>query len=162
MPDSLFIFTVISTGFLVGQITPLFSSRYIDEIRRTMLFIALRITIPAAILGAIWNLKVHDWNIAVLPIIGAIVILSGFLIGSILCHYLKLNRTQTGVYATAAGYTNIGSIGSFVVFIQLGEQGLALIPLFKLFEEIIYYAVFFPFAAKHAENTAINLSLIHI
>lgn len=153
MSNSLFIFTIISTGFFAGQVTQLFTSRHIDNIRYVALFIALRITLPAAILGAIWNLYIHDWSIALLPIIGSLIILSGFLIGLILCHYLKLNRAQTGVYAPAAGYINIGAIGSFVVFIQLGEQGLALIPLFKLFEEVIYYTIFFPFAARHSEKS---------
>lgn len=151
--NSLFIFTIISAGFFAGQISQAVISRHIDETRYVALFIALRIAIPAAVLSAIWNLYIHDWSITLLPIIGAAIILSGFLIGLILCHFLQLNRAQTGVYAPAAGYTNIGAIGSFVVFMQLGEQGLALIPLFKLFEEIIYYALLFPYAARHSATT---------
>lgn len=48
---------------------------------------------------------------------------------------------------------NIGAIGSFRVYLFLGENGLALVPLYKLFEEVIYYAIAFPIAKYFGQQS---------
>jgi predicted permease len=61
---------------------------------------------------------------------------------------ILLNRSdrQKGTLFCCGSFTNIGSIGALVSFVFLGESGFALIALYKLFEEIIYYSIGFPIA----------------
>ena len=50
-------------------------------------------------------------------------------------------------------FTNIGSIGALICYVFLGEEGFALVPVYKLFEQLIYYAVGFPIAKSFSNNT---------
>ena len=79
-----------------------------------------------------------------------------------------LNRKQTGSYFACGSFSNIGSIGALVVFVFLGEEGFAYVPLYKLFEEVVYFAIGFPVAkgfslapgADRAESVAVRLKAI--
>jgi hypothetical protein len=51
------------------------------------------------------------------------------------------------VFSLFSSMTNLGSIGSLVAFLILGEQGFALVPFYKLFEEAWVYGRCFPIAA---------------
>jgi hypothetical protein len=68
----------------------------------------------------------------------------------VLARSLKLSRLQTGSLVVGGWFTNIGSIGALVVFILLGEEAFALVPVYKLFEEFSYYAFGFPMARSFA------------
>ena len=53
---------------------------------------------------------------------------------------------------TCGSFTNIGSIGALICYIFLGEEGFALVPVYKLFEQVIYYAVGFPIAKSFSND----------
>lgn len=53
---------------------------------------------------------------------------------------------------TCGSFTNIGSIGALICYLFLGEEGFALVPVYKLFEQVIYYAVGFPIAKSFSNN----------
>jgi len=148
MNTIIFISLVIVLGFLTGQILKRQLHQHTDQIRTLTVFIAMRITIPLSVMLAIWQLDIQSWLFAWLPVIGTIFLLSGFLIGWLVSKFFKLKDIQHAVVAPAGSFTNMGAIGSFVVFVYLGESGFALVPLFKLFEEVIYFAFLFPYASK--------------
>lgn len=136
----------------MGQVLGRYLPSYIVVIRGVAVTIALRICIPLAILLSIWQLQILNLQAIVLPVIGASVFLSGFLISFVLSKLFKMAPIQHASYAPAAGYINIGAIGALVLMVFIGESALALLPLFKLFEELIYYGVLFPYAAKFSPN----------
>lgn len=49
-------------------------------------------------------------------------------------------------------FTNIGSIGALICFVYLGETGFALVPIYKIFEELSYYAIGFPIARYYSDT----------
>lgn len=151
-----FIFLIIFAGFTVGQLLGRNLPSLIDGVRATAVTIALRVCVPLAVLLSIWQLQTLNLQAAVLPLIGALVLLSGFLISFSLSKVFKMSPLQHATFAPAAGYTNIGAVGALVVTVFLGEAGLALLPLFKIFEELVYYAVLFPFAAKYSPNVSMQ------
>jgi predicted permease len=59
---------------------------------------------------------------------------------------LKFKPRQTGALIPCGAFTNIGAIGTLICYIYLGEKGFALVTIYKLFEELIYYSVGFPVA----------------
>lgn len=109
---------------------------------------ALQGAIPISLLLAIWQLQHLSVELFLLTIIGSSVILIGGPTAALLAKILNLSRSQTGAYIPIGFFMNIGAIGSFCVYLFFGENGLALVPLYKLFEEVIYYAIAFPIA-KH-------------
>jgi len=148
MNTIIFISLIIVLGFVTGQLLKRQLPRHIDGIRNLTVFIAMRVTIPLSVMLAIWQLDIQSWLFAWLPVIGTTFLLLGFVVGWLVSTVFKLKDIQHAVVAPAGSFTNMGAIGSFVVFVYLGESGFALVPLFKLFEEVIYFAFLFPYASK--------------
>ena len=148
MNTIIFISLIIVLGFVTGQMLKHQLPRHINGIRNLTVFIAMRVTIPLSVMLAIWQLDIQSWVFAWLPVMGTTFLLLGFLIGCLVSAVFKLKDSQHAVVAPAGSFTNMGAIGSFVVFVYLGESGFALVPLFKLFEEVIYFAFLFPYASK--------------
>jgi predicted permease len=150
MAQFLFIFSIIVLGFATGQFIRTFRTEWSERVRYVTVFFAMRIAIPLAVCLALWQLQTLSWQLLVLPLSGFAVLMGGFTMGWLLSRLQKQTDVQRAVYAPAGGYLNIGAIGSLVVFVFMGESGLALVPLFKIFEELVYFGFFFPYAAKHS------------
>ncbi|MEH6452388.1 MAG: AEC family transporter [Psychromonas sp.] len=148
MTPIIFISMVIILGFLTGQILGRQLPEHSPKIRTFTVFIAMRITIPLSVLLAVWQLDIQSWLLAWLPFFGLIFLISGFLIGWLVSKLFKLSDIQHAVVAPAGSFTNIGAVGALVVFVYLGETGLAMLPLFKLFEEVVYFGFLFPYAER--------------
>lgn len=122
------------------------SETEINRLRRRLQSTALLYINPVAFGGAIWALNINDIRIMALPFLGAFAILLGGALAFTASKLMNLTRKETGVLVVCGGFTNIGSIGSLVTYILLGETAVALMPFYKLFETFIYYGVGFPFA----------------
>ena len=122
------------------------SEEEINRLRRRLQAAALLYVNPVAFGGAIWALDLSDVRIVALPFVGAFAIFLGGGLAYLAGRALGLGRRQMGVFVTCGGFTNIGSIGSLVVFFLFGEAAVALMPFYKLFENFIYYGVGFPYA----------------
>lgn len=106
---------------------------------------------PLAFATSIWVLKLKASGAATLPFIGLGTLAAGMLAGKIISHLLQLSRNRSTVFSISSSLTNIGSIGSLVVFYVLGEQAFALVPFYKFFEELWSFGVCFPMAARTGE-----------
>jgi predicted permease len=122
--------------------------------RRALQRIALLGLNPIAALGAIWIFELGDIRVALMPVMGVLTLVVGGVSGLAGTRVLKLPRKEAGAFFSASAMFNIGSIGALIVFIFLGEQGFALVPLFRLFEEFCYYAFGFPIAKSFSPTVA--------
>lgn len=118
----------------------------LDILRKRLQKTALLFVLPVTVMGAIWVVDVRSVSIAALPLIGVGAISLGGGLALAAARLLKLEPRQTGALFPCGSFTNIGSIGALVCFMYLGERGFALVPIYKLFEEVTYYAVGFPIA----------------
>ena len=71
----------------------------------------------------------------------------GLLMGFAATKIFHMEKDSGTVFSLSSSMTNIGSIGSLVAFLILGEQAFALVPFYKLFEEAWIYGLCFPIAA---------------
>ncbi len=126
----------------------------IDDTRKKLQKAALLFFNPVAILGATWMADIHHIKIVALPFMGFTALFLGGCIAYAASRMQHMNRKQTGAYIVCGGFTNIGSLGGLFCFIFLGEQGFALVPFYKLFEEVLYYAVGFPIAKAYSKDTS--------
>jgi len=124
----------------------------IDDLRKLLQKIALLFVNPIAITGAIWVVSIQDMRLAALPIIGVFALLSGGVLALLAARLLALEPSKTGAIFGCGSFTNIGSIGALICFVVLGENGFALVPIYKLFEELTYYAVGFPIAKYYSSS----------
>jgi predicted permease len=88
----------------------------------------------------------------VLPFNGLFAILLGGALALGAAKVLQLEPRKTGAIYGCGSFTNIGSIGALVCFIFLGEQGFALVPIYKIFEELSYYSIGFPIAKYYSSS----------
>jgi len=152
----------IGVGYMIQVLKKKKSLRLsIDDLKRKLQRSALLFLNPVAILGATWVANIHDIKIAALPFMGMTALFSGGCVAFIISRIMKLNRKQTGSYIVCGGFTNIGSLGALFCFMFLGESGFALVPFYKLFEELIYYAIGFPIAKSYSDDLTKNPSFLH-
>ena len=168
-----FSLSIISFGLALGYIIQILAQRgtiqlpiSLEELRKLLQKIALLFFNPIAFLGAIWIIKIDNLRIIALPFIGVFALLLGGVLALAAAKSYKLTRKQIGSLYTCGSFTNIGSIGGLVCFIFLGEVGFALVPFYKLFEEVVYYAIGFPIAkfysteATESETTISRLKKV--
>lgn len=107
---------------------------------------------PIATIGAIWILSFDDMKLMLMPFIGVLAILIGGFTTLLVGKMLKFKPNQEGAFFSCGAITNIGSVGALVVFVFLGEEAFALVPLYKLFEAFIYFALWFPIAKSFSPD----------
>ena len=128
------------------------SAEQTTNLRLTMQKTALLGIYPVAFLGAIWIADLSEPLYFLLPVVGISALATGLVYGLTVSRLLHLPPLRAGVFATSASSTNLGAIGALVVFILLGEPGFALVPFYKLLEELWNYSFLFPIARAYGER----------
>jgi len=123
-----------------------------DRLRKVLQKIALLFLNPVAIVGALWVVNIESIRLVALPFNGLFAILAGGALALAAAKFLKLEPRKTGAMYGCGSFTNIGSVGALICFIFLGEQGFALVPIYKIFEELSYYSVGFPIAKYYSSS----------
>jgi predicted permease len=159
MPVSLLTpFFLIVSGITTGMILRRIGERMgrgdsVPRIRRRLQWALLTMFNPICFTLALWVLDVSDPSLfARLPLIGLAALVIGYGWGMLGARLMRLGPLQAGVWRSSASLTNIGNIGGIVVFSLIGEAGFALIPFYKLSEELWYYGVVFPAARRDGER----------
>lgn len=150
-------FAVILSGLALGRVTgvwlaPRTARSHIEAWRLRFQVLALLIINPIAFVGALWSLPSLDIRLAFLPLVGLATFAGAFFLGSFAAKPLKLGPEKALLFRTGLSYANIGNLGALAVFLIVGEAGFALLPLYKLFEEIWYYGFIFPHVKEGARR----------
>lgn len=125
----------------------------IKTLRKILQKIGLLFLMPISFFAAVWVVPFSDIRIAFLPLIGVFSIMIGGLLGLGLAILMQKQSQQKGVLFCCGSFTNIGAIGGLICFMFLGEPGFALIALYKMFEEIVYYTIGFPLARFYSGDS---------
>ena len=160
MAKFIYSFGIILFGLSLGYVTQVLVRRDrvklpidIDALRILLQRIALLFVNPIAVVGAIWVVSLKNATLVALPFVGLFALLAGGAIALSVARMFKLNPQKTGTLHGCGAFTNIGSIGALVCFVFLGEKGFALVLIYKLFEELSYYAIGFPVAKYYSGST---------
>ncbi len=150
------VFSGLTAGYLLSVFTPslVFGSALNALTRKNLQRGALFFLNPVAIIGSIWMLDLKHIELFVMPLMGILAISTGGAAALLIARMIKLTRRETGAFFCSGGFTNIGSIGALVCYAFLGEQGFALVPLYKIFEELSYYSIGFPVAKSFSESAS--------
>ncbi|MCK4240165.1 MAG: hypothetical protein KAX30_00970 [Candidatus Atribacteria bacterium] len=155
-------------GLIVGYIIQQLEQRRIirlpislERLRKLLQKIGLLFFMPISFIGALWIIKIDNIKIAALPFLGIFALLIGGILGLTAAKFLRLKRKDVGSIFTCGSFTNIGSIGALICYLFLGEEGFALVPIYKLFEQVVYYAVGFPIAKSFSNNVVKKENIIY-
>jgi hypothetical protein len=133
----------------------------LDHLRKVLLTSALLFINPITVVGVIWVMELKDPRIVTLPFLGMSAIFLGGLLALWFSKLLRLERKQTGSLLTCGSFTNLGTLGGLVCYIFLGEMGFALVYIYRLFEEFIYYTVGFPVAKLFGSSSGEREGLLN-
>ncbi|NBK21788.1 MAG: hypothetical protein EOM68_07165 [Spirochaetia bacterium] len=159
MQKLLFSLTIIAIGLASGYLIQrlvlagvIKADMALAKQRKFLQRLALLGLSPIATIGAIWILSFDDIRIALMPAVGVLAIATGGIASFIIGKLLKLEQKRAGAFFCCGAMTNIGSIGSLLVFVFLGEAAFAFVPMYKLFESIMYYTIWFPIAKSFSPH----------
>lgn len=157
MDKLLFSFCIILSALALGYTLRQLDERRlirlvvpIADLRKLLQKIGLLFFMPVSFMTAVWIVKFSDLRVALLPLMGVSALILGGVLGLILARLTRAAPQQTGVLFCCTSFTNIGAIGGLICFMFLGEPGFALVGLYKMFEEIMYYGVGFPIARYYS------------
>ena len=160
MSKLIFSFSIIFLGLILGYITQHLVIAQIwrlpltlDKIRILLQRTALLFVLPVTVTGAIWVADFSSVSIAALPLIGAGAILLGGALAWVAANTAGYGPRQIGALVPCGSFSNLGAVGTLICYVYLGEKGFALTPIYRLFEDLIYYAVGFPIA-KYCSTVA--------
>jgi predicted permease len=160
-PVSKFLFSlgVIAFGLFLGYAVQVFVGRGIlplpmemERLRKLILKSALVTLLPVTVIGAVWSIQITDPRIATLPFLGGVALSVGGMFALVISRMLRLGRSQTGSLFVCGSFTNLGAIGGLICYVFLGETGFGFVPIYRLFEEFLYYLVGFPVARLYGSE----------
>src|SRR5512136_2236919 len=156
----LYSFAIILAGLFLGYALQALAIRgvirlplSIDALRKGLQRAALLVVNPVAIVGATWIVSIRDAALVALPFVGLFAIVTGGVLALGAARLLWLPPKKTGALFCCGSFTNIGSIGALVCYMFLGEPGFALVPIYKIFEELSYYSTGFPIAKYYSGSS---------
>lgn len=156
----LYSFAIILAGLFLGYALQALAVRgvirlplSIDALRKGLQRMALLFVNPVAIVGATWIVSIRDAALVALPFVGLFAIVTGGVLALGAARMLHLPPKKTGSLFCCGSFTNIGSIGALVCYMFVGEPGFALVPIYKIFEELSYYSTGFPIAKYYSGST---------
>ncbi|KGA98587.1 hypothetical protein AJ85_20235 [Alkalihalobacillus alcalophilus ATCC 27647 = CGMCC 1.3604] len=123
----------------------------LDKLIKNMIpFVILGLN-PLILIGAFWIVEIQEMEFLFLPVIGIFTLLLGGVFALIAARIYQHNNKQAGAMFVSGSFSNLGSFGMLFCFLFLGEMGLAIAAMFRLFEELFYYTVCFPVAKRYGE-----------
>ncbi|MBE6441385.1 MAG: hypothetical protein E7022_03500 [Desulfovibrio desulfuricans] len=124
----------------------------LSRLRQVLQLTALFVCMPLAAMLSLWGLNRPDARLLTLPALGLVAWGLGGFFALLLGRLLRLDRAQTGSLYCCGTFTNIGAVGSLACLFLLGESSIALTALYRLCEEIYYFAVALPVARRFGEG----------
>lgn len=143
----------LAVGYLIQQLVNRGRLRLPIDLKSLRILLqkwALLFFLPITVMSAIWIVSFPSMTMAALPLFGFAALTLGGVAGLALARLLKLPPRQTGALFPCGSFTNIGAIGALVCYLFLGEKGFALVPIYKIFEELTYYGIGFPIAKYYS------------
>lgn len=118
----------------------------IASLRKLLQKIGLLFFMPIIFMSAVWIVSFENLRVFWLPVIGIVALLSGGFLALFIARLQNKSRNQATVLFCCGSFSNLGAIGTLVSYWFLGEAGLGLVVLYRMLEEIYYYAFAYPMA----------------
>ncbi len=125
----------------------------LDRWRNLAQSLAILVLFPIAAMLSLWGLPKIEADLLFLPFLGLLTYSLGGGFAVIFAYLMGLDNKQTGSLYCCGSFNNIGAIGGVVCLIFLGENSIALVSLFRIFEEIYFFGLSFPIARYYANKS---------
>lgn len=160
-------FGSLALGYLVQRVTAHLDSVPSDIIARISIklkLFAIVILQPVAIIYSFWTLTINDTELFILPLLGILTLLTGGISSLVQTKLFHIPPSRAASLFVSGMFCNVGIFGGLIAFVLFGPLGFSIVQLFRVFEEIIYYAIGFPMSNMISKGTTsqfrIRLNLI--
>jgi len=137
--------SLIIGPFIIGMLTKRFISSP-DQLARRIVLINLCMFDPIIILWTVWGLQISK-ELIYLPLSGLCIVIFGFFAGYLFTLLLNLPKKAHGTFVISSSLSNHGfTLGGYICYLLLGEQGLALSYIFLLYFVFYLFLFIFPYA----------------
>ncbi len=119
--------------------------------RRLKLF-GIAVLSPPVVLIAMASRPLTGSEVWSMSLLGAMALLSGALAGRAIIALRHPPDRQAGAFLGCASMTNILSFGGLICFVFWGNYGLQLVYLYKLFEQVLYFGVFYTWCSMYSPD----------
>ena len=126
----------------------------VASLRKLLQKFGLLFCMPITFMAAVWIVSFENLRVILLPVIGLTALLSGGLLGLLIARLQKRSRNQATVLFCCGSFSNLGAIGTLACYWFLGETALGLVVLYRMLEEIYYYAFGYPLARFYSGGAA--------
>ena len=134
----------LAVGYLTRRSGRLSGSASAAITRRTLAYLQ-----PIPLVLMLWGLQPPGWQISLLPLLGAVLVLLTWPVSWVAARLLHLDARATGSFIVSAMFSNVGlTYGAFVCYILLGETGAALGLIYCLSFSPLFYSLGF-FIGRH-------------
>ena len=116
------------------------------SLRRRSQWLALFGCIPLSAMLSLWGLPEPEPRLLALPLLGLASWICGSGLAIALGRLLRLDRARAGSLFCCGAFSNIGAVGSLTCVVFLGESAIALVALYRLFEELFFFGIGMPVA----------------
>ena len=137
--------SLIIGPFIIGMLTKRFISSP-DQLARRIVLINLCMFDPIIILWTVWGLQISK-ELIYLPLSGLCIVIFGFFAGYLFTLLLNLPKKAHGTFVISSSLSNHWfTLGGYICYLLLGEQGLALSYIFLLYFVFYLFLFIFPYA----------------
>ncbi|MFM2665601.1 hypothetical protein AAFX24_12195 [Vibrio mediterranei] len=143
---------LIGVSFFVGMLIQHYAPTRSEALRSLASQSSLLLIIPFAVINSLWQLSGVDTELLIVPLLGVGVIGSGAVTAIFISRIFSLSRIDFASLLPTTSFYNIGALGALFAFVFFGEDGVALLALFKLFEEAIYFGLIFPYCRAQGKT----------
>ncbi len=155
----LFSLTIILLGLTTGYVVQILEKRKkirlpmpMKEFRKILQKVGIFFFMSVSFIGALWVVDLGDVRLFSLPLLGIAVLFTGGVLGAASAGMMGLPRRKAGSLFVCCMFSNLGSIGGLICYVFLGEVGFAMMALYKLFEQVLYFCVGFPIARYYSTD----------
>lgn len=156
------IFLSLALGYFIQILVRrkiLSSPDSLESLRKVLQIIAFLLLDPIIYISTVWTVNLHEVRYTALPLLCLFGLLLGGTLAFLISRWRQMPRKQAGIYIIDGGITNLGTIGGLVTFTFLGEAGVALVSIYRLFEMFTYYSVAFPIAKSYSQETRESMGI---
>jgi predicted permease len=150
---------VIILPFLAGSFL---KNRLKNPERASKSLITVNLTLiePPIVIWSIWGLALNA-EMIFLPVSGVFLAVSGFIIGKLAVHKMRLTGTDAKTIVISSSLANHGfTMGGFLCYLFAGEQGLALSAIFLIYFIPFTFLFIFSYANVKDRNQVFQWAFV--
>lgn len=152
------IFVSLGIGYLAQQLQAKGKWKISDNgftaVKKNLQRVAIFFLMPTSAMLSLWGLPTPGPSLLILPLVGTLSYIIGGWLAIKLGRLQRMPNNQLGAYYGCGAFTNLGAVGGLVCLMFLGENTIALVSLYRFFEEIYFFGVAYPVARSFGTGSS--------